>query len=101
MSANDPSTEWDCPACSERVEAGFAVCWNCGTTEEGTADPDGPLSTFTVDRSWTDDDPVTGMRWDEERGSDADVYYVRVRQAADSDEYPGMAWAGPIWVEAE
>ena len=21
---------WDCPACGERLEAGFGLCWNCG-----------------------------------------------------------------------
>ena len=42
----------------------------------------------------TDDNPVTGMAWDDDRGSDADVYYLRVEQADG-----GMAWAGPVWVE--
>lgn len=23
--------EWTCPACRERVDAGFEVCWSCGT----------------------------------------------------------------------
>jgi hypothetical protein len=34
------------------------------------------------------------MRWDDERGTDTDVYYLRVRQADG-----GMAWAGPLWIE--
>jgi hypothetical protein len=70
-------------------------------TAEGTADPDAPLETFTLDAAWTDDDPVRGMQWDAERGTEADVYYVRVVQASAPDDFPGMAWAGPIWVEAE
>jgi len=37
---------------------------------------------------------VTGMAWDDDRGSDADAYYLRVEQTDD-----GMAWAGPVWVE--
>lgn len=61
----------------------------------GTDDPTADLETFTVETSRTDADPVTGMDWDGEQGADADVYYLRVRQADG-----GMAWAGPIWVEA-
>jgi len=26
--------------CSEQVEADFDVCWNCGTSQDGTPDPD-------------------------------------------------------------
>ncbi|MFB6303764.1 MAG: DUF3604 domain-containing protein, partial [Haloferacaceae archaeon] len=60
---------------------------------EGTDDPDAGLDAYVVERSWTDDAPVTGMEWDDERGSDADVYYLRVHQAGG-----GSAWAGPLWV---
>ena len=67
---------------------------------EETADPDAPLETFTVDAAWTDEEPVRGMQWDTERGAEADIYYVRVTQASAPDDFPGMAWAGPIWVEA-
>jgi hypothetical protein len=49
---------------------------------------------YTAERELTDDDPVTGMTWDDDRGSDADVYYLRVEQTDD-----GMAWAGPVWAE--
>lgn len=38
---------------------------------------------------------MTGTRWDRERGSDADVYHLRVHRAGG-----GSAWAGPLWVEA-
>ncbi|MFC4357245.1 DUF3604 domain-containing protein [Halobium salinum] len=51
------------------------------------------LSGFTCEASWTDDDPVEGMAWDDARGSDADAYYVRVEQVDG-----GAAWAGPVWV---
>ncbi|WP_181686892.1 DUF3604 domain-containing protein [Halorhabdus salina] len=61
---------------------------------EGTANPEADLDTYTVEASWIDEMPITGMTWDEARGTDADVYYVRLKQADD-----GMAWAGPIWVE--
>lgn len=33
------------------------------------------------------------MQWDDDRGTDADVYYLCVFQADG-----GMAWAGPLWV---
>jgi hypothetical protein len=63
-------------------------------TARGSDDPDADLDSYTVATSWTDDAPVTGMRWDDGRGTDADVYYARIRQADG-----GMAWAGPLWVE--
>jgi hypothetical protein len=76
-------------------------------TVEGTDDPDAPLDSFTLDREWTDDAPVEGMRWDDERGTGADVYYLRVRGAGPrtrSDGFerdPALAWAGPLWVEVD
>jgi hypothetical protein len=63
---------------------------------EGTDDATAGLDAYTAGTAWTDDAPVTGMEWDDERGTDADVYYVRLRQADG-----GMAWAGPIWVEVD
>jgi len=58
---------------------------------------DAPLDelheSLTFERTWTDDRHVTGLQWDESRGTDDDVYYCRVRQADG-----GMAWAGPLWV---
>lgn len=59
----------------------------------GTDDESADLDTYTLKRTWVDDAPVTGVSWDDERGTDDDHYYVRVRQADG-----GMAWAGPIWV---
>jgi hypothetical protein len=44
----------------------------------------------------TDDAPVEGMTWDDDRGTDDDAYYVRVIQTDG-----GMAWAGPLWVTVE
>jgi hypothetical protein len=69
-------------------------------TIEGTTDPDADLDAYTASAKWTDDEPVTGMSWDKERGTDADVYTVRVDQASDR-RYPGGAWVGPIWVRSE
>ncbi|MGQ0637085.1 MAG: hypothetical protein ACT4QC_20945 [Planctomycetaceae bacterium] len=31
---------WACPKCSEQVEGNFEVCWNCGTSRDGTTDPE-------------------------------------------------------------
>jgi uncharacterized protein YbjQ (UPF0145 family) len=31
---------WRCPKCGERHEETFDVCWNCGTSQDGTEDPD-------------------------------------------------------------
>ena len=39
---------WHCPKCGEQIDAGFDVCWNCGTARDGTAaagfhaEPDDP-----------------------------------------------------------
>jgi len=59
---------------------------------------DDPTSfeTYTVERTWNDQAPISGLSWDDARGTEADVYYVRLRQANG-----GMAWAGPLWVEGD
>lgn len=31
---------WACPACRETIERMFDRCWNCGTSRDGTPDPD-------------------------------------------------------------
>jgi hypothetical protein len=69
-------------------------------TIEGTTDPSADLDAYTVAEEWTDEEPITGMSWDQQRGTDADVYTVRVDQASDR-RYPGAAWVGPIWVRSE
>lgn len=35
-----PSKIWNCPACGTKVNASFEVCWACGTSFDGTPDPD-------------------------------------------------------------
>ena len=30
---------WTCPSCQSTVDDVFNVCWNCGTTSAGVADP--------------------------------------------------------------
>ncbi|MFC7076959.1 DUF3604 domain-containing protein [Haloarcula halophila] len=62
-------------------------------TVEGTTDPDAGLESFTLTATLTDDEPVTGMAYDDERGTEDDCYYLRVVQADG-----GMAWVGPLWV---
>jgi hypothetical protein len=66
---------------------------------EGTEDADAGLDAYTVSTEWTDETPLSGMSWDDRRGTDGDVYTVRVRQAAADGDHPGTAWVGPIWVE--
>jgi hypothetical protein len=64
--------------------------WREAAGDEPTDDP---RDARVVEASWVDDDPVTGLSWDDERGTDADVYYLRVAQTDG-----GAAWAGPTWV---
>lgn len=30
---------WTCPKCGSKVDPGFEVCWNCGTSADGVEDP--------------------------------------------------------------
>lgn len=30
---------WNCPKCRSEVDAGFEVCWSCGTAQDGREDP--------------------------------------------------------------
>lgn len=30
---------WTCPKCGSKVDAGFDICWKCGTTADGVEDP--------------------------------------------------------------
>src|SRR4051794_19956627 len=30
---------WTCPKCGSTVDAGFDVCWQCGTSYQGVEDP--------------------------------------------------------------
>lgn len=30
---------WQCVKCREKLEDSFGVCWNCGTSRDGTEDP--------------------------------------------------------------
>ncbi len=69
-------------------------------TVTGTDDPDAGLDAYTLAAELVDDDPVTGMSWDDRRGTDGDVYTLRVTQASDGRP-PGTAWVGPIWVEVD
>ena len=47
---------------------------------------------YTLQATFVDRDPLTGLSWDEHRGTDDDHYYLRAHQIDG-----GMAWAGPIW----
>ncbi|MFB6311149.1 MAG: DUF3604 domain-containing protein [Salinirussus sp.] len=63
---------------------------------EGTDSLEAELEEYSIRHEIGDAEPVTGMTFDADRGTDADSYYLRVRQADG-----GMAWAGPIWVAVE
>jgi hypothetical protein len=54
MSATQP---WTCSKCGETVDAGFLVCWSCGTSIEGVEDP----SFVRDDTSTLDDDGSKGI----------------------------------------
>jgi hypothetical protein len=70
-------------------------------TVAGTTDPTADLDAYTISASWTDDEPITGMSWDDTRGTDGDVYTLRVTQASVGERaFPGRAWVGPLWVES-
>jgi hypothetical protein len=43
-----PSSNWKCPDCGAEVDAGFEVCWACGTAHDGTADPDFEVATAPI-----------------------------------------------------
>ncbi len=30
---------WSCPKCQSKVDDGFGICWNCGTSRSGVEDP--------------------------------------------------------------
>lgn len=30
---------WECPKCRESIEPSFDTCWRCGTSQDGTEDP--------------------------------------------------------------
>jgi hypothetical protein len=39
---------WNCPKCNAEVDAGFDVCWDCGTGCDGTADPDFAIESASI-----------------------------------------------------
>jgi hypothetical protein len=39
LSEMSATQSWTCPKCGETVDAGFLVCWSCGTSIEGVEDP--------------------------------------------------------------
>lgn len=45
---------WKCTGCHEKIEDSFEICWNCGTTYQGTADP---TSQSELDTPSTHSDP--------------------------------------------
>jgi len=35
---------WQCVKCQEKNQQNFDICWNCGTTRDGTEDPSFPMA---------------------------------------------------------
>lgn len=44
---------WTCPKCGAKVDPGFDVCWQCGTSRDGTEDP----NFVSADQAGPIDDP--------------------------------------------
>jgi hypothetical protein len=51
---------WRCPTCRNKVDDSFEVCWSCGTTPEGVADPD----FLTADAAEPIEDPPANLSLD-------------------------------------
>jgi len=54
---------WQCVKCHERLEDNFDVCWNCGTSRDGTEDPafgkeNGALAETEPEEAATSDVPL-------------------------------------------
>jgi hypothetical protein len=45
---NQPDVNWNCPRCGADVDGGFEVCWACGTSRDGTSDPDFEVATAPI-----------------------------------------------------
>ncbi len=61
-----------CPACGEKFEPGFEVCWKCGATLDGQSDPSFRTPERDADESpsdETDDDDDQQDEWLREAGS--------------------------------
>jgi len=43
-----PKSIWNCPNCNAEVDAGFDVCWACGTSYDGTLDPNFAVATAPI-----------------------------------------------------
>ncbi len=39
---------WNCPQCGADVDGGFEICWACGTSRDGTPDPDFEVATAPI-----------------------------------------------------
>lgn len=40
MNEQPQNQDWSCPSCSNTVPDTFELCWDCGTTRQGTPNPD-------------------------------------------------------------
>ncbi|HUY88148.1 MAG TPA: DUF2007 domain-containing protein [Pirellulales bacterium] len=96
--------DWKCSLCGEEVEGDFAVCWSCGATRDGAADPGfekdvepaeaSPAAAAKSDSAERDDDAAEDetpvARSDESnpfRAPSAPLVGVPQEAAAEDDEY--------------
>jgi hypothetical protein len=56
---------WTCPQCGTKIDPSFDVCWNCGTSKDGTRDP----SFVSADAAGPIEDPPEAPRTDDEAHS--------------------------------
>jgi len=45
---SESAANWNCPRCGAEVDAGYEVCWACGTSRDGTPDPDFEVATAPI-----------------------------------------------------
>jgi len=57
---------WTCSKCGETVDAGFLVCWSCGTSIDGVEDP----SFVVVDESAPGDDESAAVSFPDDDALD-------------------------------
>ena len=50
---------WRCPQCHKPVPNTFDVCWNCGTNQNGTPDPNFVKEPLEIPRDVAEEEPMT------------------------------------------
>jgi len=89
---DDPAEPWDCGQCNARVDAGFKICWSCGSWFDGTSEEAAATDAVIPDpQPLTARCPMCGERISEETpecsacGESLHVAHAR-QQSADAAE---------------